>query len=229
MEYAQARMQSRYGARADEALWLRLGGQTSLDGYLGAARTTPLARWLRGIGDGADFHGIEPALRQCWRETVAELARWMPREWQPAVRWCATLIDLPAMAWLAAGGEPPRWMEKDPVLVALRADGLPTGRAEWRAAWRQCWPANASGDGGDGEALEGLAAAVEAHLVRFARLSAAEAPAARRELGGEAAHWFRRLSFRPPAAFVYLLLVALELERLRAELVLRAFNAEAAP
>lgn len=226
MEYAQARMQGRYGARADEALWLRLGGQPSLDGYLGAARSTPLARWLRGIGDGADVHVIELALRQSWRETVAELARWMPREWQPAVRWCAALIDLPALAWLAAGGERQRWMENDPVLVGLRADGLPAGRAEWRAAWRQRWPAAASGDG---EVLEGLAAAVEAHLVRFASLSAAEAPTARHALGDEAAHWFRRLSFRPPVAFVYLLLVALELERLRAELVLRAFDAEAAP
>ncbi|MBD5805247.1 hypothetical protein AZOA_46970 [Azoarcus sp. Aa7] len=187
-------MQGRYGARADEALWLRLGGQAGLDGYLAAARATPLARWLSGIGDGADTHGIELALRQCWRETVGELARWMPREWQPAVRWCATLIDLPALAWLAAGAVPQRWMEKDPVLAAVPANRLPTGRAAWRAAWRERWPAAA---GEDGEALERLAAAVEAHLVRFARLPAADAPAARHALGSEAARWFRRLSFRP--------------------------------
>lgn len=233
MEYAQTRMQSRYGARPDEALWRRLGGHQSLDGFLGAARASPLGGYLAGIGDRADAHEIELALRHQWRATVAEVARWMPREWQPAVRWSACLIDLPALAWLAAGGPPQRWMEKDAVLAAhLAAAGggaavtaaAPVGRAAWLAAWRRTWPTAADEDAA---ALERLAAAVESHLADFSQHPAA-APDARRALADTAARWFRRLSWRPAVAFAYLLQVALDLERLRAELVLRALTAELA-
>lgn len=224
MDYAQARMQSRHGTRADEALWRRLALHEGLEAYLAAARATPLECWLGGIGAGADSHTIEFALRRGWRTAVSDLARWMPREWQAAVRWCAPLVDLPALVWIAAVGRPQRWMEQDAVLIAA-VDRVPAGRAGWLAAWRHLWPVAA---GPDAEALERLARAVEAHLVLFSRLTPDEAPAARRALGREAARSFRRLAFRPPAAFAYLLLVALELERLRAELVLRALHLEAA-
>ncbi|MCC4115965.1 hypothetical protein LLG90_11455 [Aromatoleum toluclasticum] len=221
MEYAQARMQARYGERADEALWRRLGGQASLAAYLAAARATPLNRWLGGIGERANTHVIEQALRERWRETVMELARWMPLEWQPAVQRCAQLVDLPALAWLAAGRAPWAWMERDAVLAHGLVRGSSASRAAWHADWRRCWPA-----GADADELERLAGRVEAHLVSFARAAPAEAPAARRALGGEAARGFRRLAFRPPAAFAYLLLRALELERLRGELAVRAMQWE---
>lgn len=239
MEYAQTRMQSRYGARPDEALWRRLAGHQSLDGFLGAARASPLGGYLAGIGDRAGAHEIELALRQQWRATVAEVARWMPREWQPAVRWSAGLIDLPALAWLAAGGPPQRWMEKDTVLAAhLAAAGeatavtavtpvaaiAPIERAAWLAAWRRTWPTAAAEDAA---ALERLAAAVESHLADFS-LHPAAAPDARRALADTAARGFRRWSWRPAVAFAYLLLIALDLERLRAELVVRALTAELA-
>lgn len=223
MDYAQARMQARYGARPAEAQWQRLRIQPSLDGYLAAARATPLGGWLAGIADQADSHQIELALRQRWREAVAELAGWLPGEWQAAVRWTAGLIDLPALAWLAAGETPLAWMEKD---AALTAALPPLERQGWLAGWRQRWPA--VGDD-DGAALRRLAAAVEAHLERFRHLPPAAAWDARRALAGEAARHFRRGAGRPAAAFAWMLLLALDLERLRADLVLRALPPETAP
>lgn len=228
MEYAQARMQARHGARPDEALWQRLSAQSSLAGYLGAARATALAAHLIGIGDRADLHAIERALRLRWRETVTELAGWLPREWQAAVRWCAVLIDLPALAWLSAGGAPQRWMQQDPVLAAHLAASAalgPVGRAAWHEAWRQRWP---DGAREDVDALARLAAAVERHLAAFVQLPPGAAFDARRALVHEAERGFRRLAFRPVVAFAYLLLVALDLERLRADLVVRALGPEAA-
>ena len=222
MEYAQARLQARYGARPDEALWQRLAGQGDLGGYLAAARATSLAGWLSGIGERADSHAVELALRKRWREAVGELARWLPAEWRAAVAWSAQLIDLPALAWLAGGEAPLAWMEKDPVLAAEPAGRRPNSRESWLAGWRQRWP-----DGAEGEALAGLGAVVEAHLAAFAQLPPAAAVEARRALADEARRRFRRGAGHPVAAFAWLLLLALDLERLRGELVLRALAVEA--
>lgn len=223
MDYAQARMQARYGARPDEAQWQRLGGQPTLDDYLAAARATPLACWLAGIGAQADSHRIELALRQHWREAVAELAGWLPGEWRAAVLWCAGAIDLPALAWLAAGEPPLAWMDRDP---ALTSRPFPGGQQDLLAGWHQYWPA-VSDD--DGAALRRLAASVEAHLERFRQLPPAAAWDARRALASEAARHFRRAAGTPAAAFAWLLLQALDLERLRADLVLRALAWERLP
>lgn len=232
MEYAQVRMQARHGAQPDEALWRQLGGHDSLAAYLAAARATGLAGWIAGIGDGADAHVIERTLRQRWRQAVAELAGWMPAEWQQAVRCTAGLIDLPARAHLARGGEMQRWMADDPGVAGEAASNAgrdsqqpPTDRRQWLEAWRQRWPA---GDEDEKEALARLAASLARHLEALPLLPPAAAREARRALRQAAALSFRRLAFRPGAAFAYLLLLALDLERLRAELVLRAVAAEAA-
>lgn len=227
MEYAQARMQARHGERPDEAAWRRLAGEGPLDAYLAAARATALAPWLMGIPDRADAHAVERALRQHWREAVAELAGWMPAEWRGAVAWCAGLVDLPALAFLAAGNPTPPWMEKDPALAARIAGPLTLpGRGPWRAAWRQRWPAAGEEDAAQ---LEHLAGRIEAHLARFAELPPAAARDARLALGLEARRWFRRLALRPPVAFAHLLLIALDLERLRGELVIRTLGKEGMP
>lgn len=228
MEYAQARMQARHGTRPDEAAWQRLGGQAGFAAYLAAARATSLAGWLAGIGDDAGPHEIELALRLRWREAVHETARWLPAEWADAMRWCALLVDLPARAWLAGGGEPPAWAERDPALAVCVAgrEGLsPATLATWQAAWCQRWPTG----GEDARCLSALAAGVAAHLVRFAELPAAAAGDARHMLARDARHWFRRYAQSPAAAFAYLLLLALDLERLRGELLLRALGREEAP
>lgn len=228
MEYAQARMQARHGARPDEAAWQRLGGQSGFAAYLAAARASSLAGWLAGIGDDAGPHEIELALRLRWREAVQETARWLPAEWADAVRWCALLVDLPARSWLAGGGEPPAWAERDPVLAACLGAPeslLPATLAAWQSAWRQRWPTG----GEDARRLGAIAAGVAAHLARFAELPPAAAGDARRALARDARHWFRRHAQSPAAAFAYLLLLALDLERLRGELLLRALGREEAP
>lgn len=228
MEYAQARMQARHGARPDEAVWQRLGGQAGFAAYLAAARATSLAGWLAGIGERAGPHDIELALRLRWREAVQEVARWVPAEWAGAVRWTAGLVDLPAFAFLAAGAAPPAWMERDPVLaVCVNEPGRrsPATVDGWLAAWRRSWPPAEE----EARRLAGIALGVQAHLRRFAELPVAAAADARRALARHAARWFRRYAQSPAAAFAYLLLQALDLERLRGELLLRALPRGAAP
>lgn len=224
MEYAQARMQARLGAAPEVALWQRLGRHDALPAYLVAARATVLAGWVAGIGERADAHQIELALRQRWREAVTELACWMPGEWQPAVRWTAALADLPGLAWLSAGGAPEPWMHQDPAFEAYLGGELAVqlaGRESWLQEWRSRWP---GGSDDDAQALERLIAAIERWLGALAERP--EGAVARVALEQYATRWFRQLAARPPAAFAYLLLVALDLGRLRAALVLRALELE---
>ncbi len=224
MEYAQTRMQARHGASPNEAQWRQLGEQRELAAYIAALRATPLADWVAGIDERAGLHEIEGALRRHWRETVGELARWLPPEWYAAVLWTGQLIDLPALAHCAHGGSMPQWLEKD--------GAFPTGEnaskdiRSWLADWTRRWP-----DDQDSEAqtLRVLAQRIEDHLQHFAGLDAANAWEARRAFRSEMVHAFRKLAFQPGAAFVHLLLHALDLERLRSELIIRALQRRCTP
>ena len=248
IDYAQARLQARYGERADERLWNRLNGARTLPALLETARGSTLRRWVAAIAADADAGDIELALRTAFRSHVAEVARWLPEALQPAMLWAAHLVDLPAVVHLARGDAPPSWMRRDPVLqayaapdpdarrAALRAGPLGAivraletespkprrvagARQAWFEAWRRRWP-TATGD--DAAALGALWRSVEKHLEDLAERPADDAWAARRALAEQLAKRFRRHALQPAAAFAHLALVALDLERLRAALVTRA-------
>lgn len=100
----------------------------------------------------------------------------------------------------------------------------------WQAQWRQCWPAC---DDEQRSALQRLARAVNAHLRAFAALSVEATANARAALGTRALRSLHDAPAQPAALFAYLLLVALDVERLRGEFALRAalpaLVAEASP
>lgn len=221
MEYAQTRMQARYGARPSEEQWQRLFEHREFATYLAAVRTSPLGGWIAGIGDDAGPHEIESALRRQWYAAVAELARWLPDEWRNAVRWTAALIELPARAHRVRGGVLPPGRERE-VTSAAAADDLEA----WLAGWVGRWP---EGLGDDAAVLRDLRRRIEAHLVEFAGLAPESAWEARRIFAFRLRHSFRELAMRPPVAFIFLLTQALDLERLRGELVARALRRRRAP
>jgi hypothetical protein len=89
----------------------------------------------------------------------------------------------------------------------------------WREEWRRRWPDR---EGDDARALDDLARLVLRHLPRFHVAGTDEAWALRRALEAQVAVRFRRHALTPVAAFAYLAVVALDLEKLRAHLVVRA-------
>jgi hypothetical protein len=257
IEYAQARLQARYGQRGDEPLWVQVRGARSFGAVLETLRASPLRRWITAIPVDADADELELRLRAELRACIAEVASWMPDEWQSALTWTAHLVDLPAVARLASGEPPLPWMKRDPVLqqyaeadadmrrAALRngplaaivraieaqsAEGATrhspsvdaVARTTWLDAWRRRWPDRT---GEDALALDELVRLFARHLPRFAELGTEEAWALRKDLETQLAVRFRRHALTPVAAFAYLALVALDLERLRGQLVVRAaFN-----
>jgi hypothetical protein len=89
----------------------------------------------------------------------------------------------------------------------------------WLVEWQRLWPRTSADERASLEAVIDL---VRAHLLRFASLSVEDAAAARHALAARLALAVRRHVARPAALVGYLALVAVDLERLRGEFVLRA-------
>ena len=212
LELAHARIAARWGARPDDAAWRRIEATHDLDAMLALARASALAQWLGGIEAGTGLHRTEQLLRERWRQRVDEVADWMPAAWQPALRWCAELVDLPGL-------QP--WARRRPLpdgAGASAAADAPALLARWRARWRQLLPRDRGL-----EAIEHrLVPLLEAQRRVFAAPGTVDGWALRRELQGRLVLLWRRHPAEPVEAFVHLALCAIELERLRGEITRRA-------
>jgi hypothetical protein len=216
MEYAQARIQSRFGARPTAELWHGLDAAPDLEAYLDAVRGTSLQRWVSGIEPNADLHRIDSGLRGRLESHIAEVARWLPQEWRAAALWLLRLFDLPAIQQ-PGSGEAPDFLRHRKNARRAGARGSEV-RAAFLEEWRRRWPAR------DRESLRGMqriAATIVSHLERFGRASVRDAWPERARLERDLRRLFRNSALRPEAAFCHLALVALDLERLRAGLVRR--------
>ncbi len=249
VEYAHARLSARFGERPDEHAWRRIEHLRNLGALIDAARTSAFRRWITGIGPASAPHAIDREMRERFREQVAEVASWMPDAWQPAVRWCGTLADLPAVSHLARGGAALPWMSEDRVLrevterEAAGFGAAPVGGPLaplaaawtepqalvrlWSAEWRCRLPRHRGEDAS--ASLGALAAALDAHRAALRDPALADGTALRRGLQAKLTLLFRRAVLDPAAAFVFLAQIGLDLERLRGELLRRAaFPAAAA-
>lgn len=246
LEYALTRVQARYGQRPDQWVWQQLYGIREFAAFLEAARTTVLRPWLAGLGPESGVHDVELALRERLRGLIEELAGWMPQPWQGAVRWTVHLIDLPALAHLVRGEAPFEWMRRDASLkpyldkdpenrrkaflnselapIVLTWERGVSIRTAWLEEWRDRWLDNASDS-----PLDRLVALIEAHEHQFSIASPNACWMLREMLQRQFQWMFRRFPLHPIAAFVYLALTALDLERLRSELVKRLLFPKAGP
>lgn len=223
LAYAQARMQSRHGARPGPHAWAKLHASITLATLVEGLRACGLDAWVAGLDPACPQDELEMFLRERLRARIGEVGRWMPEAWEAAFARVRGLVDLPARQHLERGGAPLAWMARDPPLAGearLEADPGRASRARrrWIDAWRASWPPCPEGEAAG---LEELVAAIEAHLQVFARAPPDEAGTLRLDLERRLTALFRRHALAPAAAFAHLALVALDLERVRAELVAR--------
>jgi hypothetical protein len=238
--YVQARLQARYGARPDDAVWRALDATRGLPAYLAEARKSGLAPWVAPIARGDGPHPLEQALRHRLHAAIDEITTWTPESWRPAVAWCHWLPELPILGHLLVDGPPPTWLSADrrlrpylsdtaaerrTALVAAGGGWLVEGWergapvAAWLTAWRRHWPWIA---GIARRPLEELAELALAHLRAFPAYPVTDAWVARHRFQHRLQRLFRRHPVEPVALFSYLALLGLDLERLRGGLVERA-------
>jgi hypothetical protein len=240
LEYAHARLHARHGQRLDEAGWRRIEAMRELAALLELARSTALQPWLVGISADSSVHHIEATLRGHARALVDEVVAWMPAPWQSALAWCAVLPDLAPLQHLARGGEPAPWMQRDDAWrelcaaepaerAAVLAAGLRAALAPaWPApqtlaqAWHTEWQRRLPRPVGDADnPLGQVVRTLLAHRKAFAESTPGQAWPLRGALRARLSMLLRSAALEPAAAFIHLALCALDLERLRAELVRR--------
>lgn len=219
IEYAQVRIQSRYAARAHAAAWREIEHARELPALIELARGAGFDRVVAQLPLPLGLHALDLALRKQWRERVDEVAGWMPVEWQAALGWCALIVDLPFIRYLADGGIPHRWMQRDPCFAQWSARLGPDAVASgWYREWRRRMPRLPADEAAH---FLLLVRAVESHLGAFSGAAADAGWRQRQMLEQKLNALFRRSTLEPLAAFAFLALVWLDLERLRGEIASR--------
>jgi hypothetical protein len=239
MAYVQARIQSRYGGRADASVWLRLHNIQDLGSYLQTAQQTPLRPWVLGLGATHSSHDIELALRQKYRHHVDEVANWMPLNWQQPLRWIKRLVDLPVLQYLAMGGEPLDWMKADPDLSNFTAADLSirlrnimelgNGRliktwqqsgsmlSGWLAEWNSMRPGSIRFDKG----LQQMEKLLHEQVLQQTKHRDIMLHNDYESIVDRLRLIFRRYAFQPAAVCAYLFIVAIDLHHIRSDLMQR--------
>jgi len=218
LDYASARVRARHGARLTERDWERVEAIGGLAECLDALRTTSLARWAAPLDSTDDSHGLERALRAQWRRYVDEVASWHPIANQPWLVWLAWLPSLSLIAQFARPEPAPAWLLADPLLGPLAAgEPLERSTAMERTALAPLVPGV--------RAAQPLLVLWQA---QWRRLAPRREPMARevdtsgtRESAGELARLYRACAGTIVASACHLLMLALDLERLRGILVIR--------
>lgn len=239
LPYATARLAARHGQRLDAAAWQRIEGLRDLAAALEAARRTALRPWLLGLTAELPPAELEAALRAQARAAVDEVAAWVGPDWRAAVQWCALLPDLAPLQHLLRGGAPPAWMRADARWQAV-AEAEPAARqaaladtpwaalatqapehiaTAWADGWRRRCPRAALADG----TLAGLATLLRAQAGAFVQAGPGSGRALREQLQHRLRPWLRGAMLEPAGVFAQLVLTALDLERLRGELLRRAW------
>lgn len=217
IEYAQVRIQSRYATRANASAWRAMEHAFELSALLGIARGSGFDRVVSQLPMPLGLHELDCAARNYWRERVDEVAGWMPVDWQAALQWCALIVDLPFIQYLANGGIPYRWMQRDTSFANLGA-GPETVANGWYREWKHRMPRLSEAEAAHFMIFVG---AIESHLDAYSKAAVDEGWRHRHLLEAQLTTLFRRFSLEPLAAFAFLALQWLDLERLRGEIATR--------
>ena len=241
--YAGARLLARHGNRPTPDDWERLGRSRDFGHYLQGARATGLGPFVRNIGTHADGHEVERSLLTGWLDYVHRVAGWQPAAWRPPLQWLAVVPELPAFGHVLAQRPDHPWMAELPVLGpaleltgqgrrralaagpagALLADGA-TGGDLWQRAlaeWHRRLPRRPN-------RFQPALAALETALAAYVAEVSEGSGAAEQRLERVLVRTLRRHPREPAAAYAHLGLVALDLQRLRRELLLRRLLPEQA-
>jgi len=238
--YTQTRLQARHGMRVDERSWQLVESQRELGTFLQSARQTGLKRWVSGLQATDSYQLLETGILTLYRDYIDDIASWTPKAWRASVEWTKHLTYLPALLHLLKGNTAQAWMLQDPVLkpftaihheqrntallqseyaplVHARNEGQPLVSA-WAARWQALWPDLRAGERAN---LRTLYRLLQQHLESFAQATPDAEWPQRQQLTITLGSLFRQFRYQSAAIFIHLLLVAMDVERLRGDILQR--------
>jgi hypothetical protein len=168
--------------------------------------------------------------------------RWMPARWQPAVAWFAFVADLPLLDALHRAEPPPAWTGDDPdyrwwiaqrahpLLETLRAlphaAGAPMLSQSWLEGWQRRLPPSHAREA---PRLREWLRLMSQHEAAMRAAPPGDATLLVKTLRQRLRALRRRASLEPTAVFVFLTQSALDLARLRGEIMRRRLFPRLAP
>ncbi len=242
--YVQARLHARHGDRPDERTWQQLETFKELAGYLQNARRTVLRPWVLSLHEHDDYHTLETNLINQYLLYIDEVALWQPQQWKKSVYWTKYLPDLPAFQYLLTGNTALTWMLDNPRLKRfsitnpelrieyMKQSGyaplIPAWQSgmtlpdAWVQHWQSLWPVKNTKHA---QPLLQLIALLNQHLVSFRQSPLNHTWQTRETLVRQLRILFRKYNFQAVATFIHLALVALDIERLRGNIIQRSLFA----
>ena len=238
LEYAQARLQSRHGQRATELQWqqLEIGARVRWLARRRARRpAAPLGRGPHRAGQRARDRSRAACALACGggRNRRAGCRahgtpRWPGARCCPSCRCCSTwraaAHPKAGCSRIRAGASCARFPMASTTAVLARGPWRALASA-WAApdtlthAWQAEWQRRLPQPLHDDDSLRLVMAAMQRHGAAFATATPGSGTPLRRALQARLVLLLRRATLEPAAAFIHLALSALELERLRGELL----------
>ena len=236
--YPQTRLQARHGMRPASEEWQMLETQKDLAAFLQTARQTRLKPWVLSLHANDNHHLLEATLRQLYCNYVDEVENWMPSEWRASVHWVKHLHYLPSLQHLLSGNTVYAWMLEDAQLKGVAAanveerikimrqseyapliDPWKLGKpmlTAWTEHWRSLWP-----DRKSNQSINKLISTIDRLLLNIEQPSSQPGWKSREILVDKLTILFRQFSYQPIAVFIHLALIALDIERLRGNILKR--------
>lgn len=236
--YIQARLQARLANFADEKDWVVLNTLTDISTYMEQLKHSILAPYWLAIDEDSTSYEIERRLRMLWHNAIDEINIWLPKSYIPILNWYHILPYLPFLKpLLEAEEEPFEWMQEDvwlkPYLkdsqlishdwyIFQKSDDLSKTKLyqlwleQWQNLWLSLFPQ---------QKREALVLGKHIVAIYQGRLSSQYLQQARSEHYQNyqviLRRFFHQNLLKPIIIFAYLGLIALDLYRLRAELLER--------
>jgi hypothetical protein len=217
--YAQARLHARLAGRLSEADWQKLEASRDLAHCLDAAAATQARAFSERLDRNSPPHAIERVTREVWLGGIAEICNWLPDAWRGATQWLAALPYLRRIEVAEGNKGRPDWLMPELEFGQIWPEITETTQARsvsqrWLAGWQGRFPAGSMRR----DAQDALAPLLSRYLGRNVVPPALSSD----DLSGQLIELFRRRAQTPVAIFAYVLLMALDAERLRGILVNRS-------
>lgn len=236
--YSQARLAAQHALLLPEEEWRSIESIKEFNVFLDMVRNSNLGRWLSHSAYRHE-HEIELRLRKQFRNYIAHISSWQPAPWQKAIQWCQILLYLPwlKLLWKNKPNDL-TWAERDELLSCVGNDqegaasynglimlrqGIENDESAlntWLAVWYDLWPSH---DSQDALQLKKLETFWKDFLGHLHEQDLNDIGLLDEKMLSSLHTWFRNQSQKPVSAYILLSLSAIELFRLRRELLKRCF------